>query len=329
MARYNWWGLTEINNRRFGNLSVTYEPIGADNCPVAPLAPCSLIVNGIDGAVVDTLYPIYDAEEFSEMDEELALASKYYISGDFNNAEMIYTDIIQDYPDSVKAIFAGTQLFNIKKAQNAGQENFTALQNFYDTYAGNVSDTILVKMIENLITLCYIGKEDYETAIGRLEDIIVQNPEEEEAIYAEIDAITAAMLANNGGGNLGRYSGKYATSSLDEYGNKIGELVAKLSSSGSAENKEAVVPVEYKLYQNYPNPFNPVTTIKYDIVKAQDVKLVVYDLLGREVATLVNAQQQPGTYEVSWDASKFASGIYFYTLTSGNFIATKKLILLK
>lgn len=90
-----------------------------------------------------------------------------------------------------------------------------------------------------------------------------------------------------------------------------------------------ILPNKVELLQNYPNPFNPATTIKYDIVKAQDVKLVVYDILGREVATLVNAQQQPGSYEVSWDASNFASGIYFYTLTSGNFTATKKLILLK
>lgn len=60
-----------------------------------------------------------------------------------------------------------------------------------------------------------------------------------------------------------------------------------------------------------------------------DVKLLVYDILGREVAILVNTQQQAGSYEVSWNASGFASGIYFYTLTSGAFISTKKLILLK
>jgi hypothetical protein len=89
------------------------------------------------------------------------------------------------------------------------------------------------------------------------------------------------------------------------------------------------IPEGFNLYQNYPNPFNPATTIKYDIVKTQEVKLTVYDILGREIATLVNTQQQPGSYEVSWDASNFASGIYFYTLTSGNFVATKKLILLK
>jgi len=89
------------------------------------------------------------------------------------------------------------------------------------------------------------------------------------------------------------------------------------------------VPNKFELYQNYPNPFNPVTTIKYDIIKSQDVKLAVYDILGREVAALVNEQHHPGSYEVSWDASGFASGIYFYTLTSGNFVSTKKLMLLK
>jgi M6 family metalloprotease-like protein len=329
MARYNWWGLTSLSSRRFGNLSVIYQPIGADNCPVAPEAPCSLIVNGIDGLPVDTLYPVYDAEEFSDLDDEIAVANSYFNSGDYNNAETIYTNIIEEYPDSVQTFIAGRQLFTIKKIQNANQENFTALQNFYDTYASNVSDTLLVKMIENLITLCYIGKEEYETAISRLEDIIIQNPGEDEAIYAEIDAITAAMLANNSGGNLSKYSGKYSTTSLEDYSNKIDELVAKLGTSGSTTNEELVIPSEYNLYQNYPNPFNPVTTIKYDIVKAQDVTLLVYDILGRVVAILVNAQQQPGSYEVNWDASRFASGMYIYQLITDKYVNAKKMILLK
>jgi len=107
---------------------------------------------------------------------------------------------------------------------------------------------------------------------------------------------------------------------IDENGNPVS--VREVHNTVLSENI-------IELYPAYPNPFNPNTTIKYDIVKAQDVKLAVYDILGREVATLVNAQQQPGSYEVNWDASGFASGIYFYTLTSGDFISTKKLILLK
>lgn len=94
-------------------------------------------------------------------------------------------------------------------------------------------------------------------------------------------------------------------------------------------NNSANLPSEYALYQNYPNPFNPVTTIKYDIVKAQDVKITVYDILGREVAILVNEQQRPDSYEVKWDASKVSSGIYFYQLKTKDYVSTKKMILMK
>ena len=89
------------------------------------------------------------------------------------------------------------------------------------------------------------------------------------------------------------------------------------------------IPEKFELYQNYPNPFNPTTTIKYDIIKAQDVKLSVYDILGREVATLVNTQQQAGSYEVKFDATNFSSGIYFYQLKAGDFIDTKKMLMIK
>jgi len=90
----------------------------------------------------------------------------------------------------------------------------------------------------------------------------------------------------------------------------------------------------YKLEQNYPNPFNPSTVISYSIptnVKSEmsNVKLVVYDILGNEVATLVNENQKSGNYEVKFDASNLASGIYLYKLQSGSFVQTRKLMLLK
>lgn len=85
----------------------------------------------------------------------------------------------------------------------------------------------------------------------------------------------------------------------------------------------------YKLSQNYPNPFNSTTNIKYTIAQAGRVTLKVYDLMGREVATLLDRFQNSGSYDVIFQADELASGIYFYTLTSGNFMATKKLILLK
>ncbi len=91
----------------------------------------------------------------------------------------------------------------------------------------------------------------------------------------------------------------------------------------------AIVPQHYYLHQNYPNPFNPTTKIKFDVPKLSNAKLVIYDVLGREVATLVNEQLKPGSYEVEWDGSKYASGIYFYQLVSEQFIQTKRMVLIK
>lgn len=95
------------------------------------------------------------------------------------------------------------------------------------------------------------------------------------------------------------------------------------------EEENNLIPSEYVLYQNYPNPFNPATTIEYSIKSAGFVSLKVYDLLGKEVALLVNDYKEAGYYSVKFDASELSSGIYFYTLTSGNFKDTKKIILLK
>lgn len=89
------------------------------------------------------------------------------------------------------------------------------------------------------------------------------------------------------------------------------------------------VPNHYSLSQNYPNPFNPSTKIKYGIPKAGNITLKVYDLLGKEVATLVNETKQQGYYTVEFDAIDLSSGVYFYKITAGNFTAIKKMLLVK
>lgn len=88
-------------------------------------------------------------------------------------------------------------------------------------------------------------------------------------------------------------------------------------------------PAEYVLSQNYPNPFNPGTNIRYELPKTSHVGLTVYDLLGREVSVLVNDRREAGVHEVKFDGSGLASGVYFYRLRAGDFVATKRLHLLK
>jgi len=89
------------------------------------------------------------------------------------------------------------------------------------------------------------------------------------------------------------------------------------------------MPLTSRLSQNYPNPFNPVTTINYQIAKPTFVSLKVYNVLGNEIAALVKQEQLNGTYQVTFDGSELASGLYFYKLIAGNFNTTKKMMLLK
>lgn len=85
----------------------------------------------------------------------------------------------------------------------------------------------------------------------------------------------------------------------------------------------------FHLYQNYPNPFNPTTSIKFILYKDSKVKLKIYDVLGKEIVILIDENLQPGTYEINWNASNYSSGIYYYRLFAGDFIETKKMVLLK
>jgi hypothetical protein len=88
-------------------------------------------------------------------------------------------------------------------------------------------------------------------------------------------------------------------------------------------------PKFFILGQNYPNPFNPVTTIKYELPKSSVVSLAVFDILGREVSVLVNERRDAGVYEVRFDGSNLASGMYFYRLQAGDYVATKRFLLVK
>lgn len=95
------------------------------------------------------------------------------------------------------------------------------------------------------------------------------------------------------------------------------------------QNLSTEIPKEYKLYQNFPNPFNPQTNINFDIIKTGNVKIIMYDLLGREVKTILNMELLPGKYSVDLMADNFASGLYFYRITAGDFVDVKRMLIVK
>ena len=147
---------------------------------------------------------------------------------------------------------------------------------------------------------------------------------------------------SNGFGNIekwnvnaeGRYIRLTGTKRATEYGYSIYEFEVFYDLTTDVQESDEEIISDYRLEQNYPNPFNPVTTIKYSIPSGSNheigiVSLKIYDMLGREIATLVNENKAPGIYEIQFDGSNLSSGVYFYRLEHGRNSQVKKLILLK
>lgn len=113
-------------------------------------------------------------------------------------------------------------------------------------------------------------------------------------------------------------------------GNGRGDVSVGLTNiSISVKEIKAVIPTKYNINQNYPNPFNPTTNIIFAIPNLSDVKIAVYDISGKEIEVLVNEQIQAGTYQTDWNASNYASGVYFARIQAEEFQKTIKMTVLK
>ena len=133
----------------------------------------------------------------------------------------------------------------------------------------------------------------------------------------------------NGSGN-GSYSGTQLNPTITNMNNVIVEAaVYDTIAPIGIHNLNTGVPVVYELHQNFPNPFNPVTKIKFDLPQQSNVNIRVYDIIGNEVARVYNGELTAGFYEVDWNASDFASGVYFYRIDAGDYSSVKRMVLVK
>jgi tetratricopeptide (TPR) repeat protein len=333
-ARYNSWGNHPLYDleERFGSLDIVFEPQAGSSC-VLPQDPigCPLYVYDLDGNVIDT---IYASDELNGDEEEIdgmyAMAESFYNEGEYDDALLVYNQIITSYPDYYRSVEAYSRLYRVEKVRNAAPETFSSLKSFYDNQLTIVEDSILIKILNQLSRLCLVGEELYIPAIDAFVDVIENTTNTDEALSAEIDAVTTALLASYNGNQLGKYStGNLAAKNSKDYSSKIKQLMWNKYGMEGSGTEEAIIPTEYLLYQNYPNPFNPTTKINYDLPEAGNISLIVYDILGRQVKVLADDNQQAGRYEVSFNASNLASGVYIYQLRAGKFVATKKMILLR
>lgn len=121
-------------------------------------------------------------------------------------------------------------------------------------------------------------------------------------------------------------AGTYNYKCIPHFPHMVGTINATVS---SITQTSSTFPEVYSLNQNFPNPFNPSTSIKFDIANTGFVNIKVYDNLGKEVSTLVNENLSAGSYQVNWNAAGLTSGIYFYRLETSDYVATKKMLLVK
>ena len=149
-----------------------------------------------------------------------------------------------------------------------------------------------------------------------------------QAPYSRLIKPSGALTAFNGANVTGYWKLTVTDNAVNNRGRMTawGLLPTVVTSNGT--NNQGT-PRTYSLSQNYPNPFNPETAITFALPREEFVKLTVYDMLGKEIKTLVNQKLQPGSHSFNFDAGELASGMYFYNLTAGEFSETKKMILVK
>ena len=186
------------------------------------------------------------------------------------------------------------------------------------TYDGKYSRTTTQTLhLYNWITSAWVQIDSRSVGTS---DVTVTNVQISPANYISTSGVIRLRVLGTGGTKNYTCSGDFMQFTVEA----TGSIISKPGISG-IEN----TPSTFALYQNYPNPFNPTTTIKYQIADAVNVALKVYDMLGREVATLVNGTIESGSHEAIWDAQNLPSGVYVYRLNAGNFVEMKKMLLVK
>lgn len=327
----NYWGTVGPSNERFGDLPVIFEPYNYEPCPF-PQSQCQeLMVETSKGEFIDELAPRKcDVGPLSAIEESYAEANMLYANGEVNAARQIYEQITASENTPIKKLYAYNKLYTIGNLIDTTDNYFSVLQNIFSNLAQTIEDSTLMKIFAHNSTLCKVSKEEYVSAITDFENIIIQNPNSEEAFHAEMDLMTTSLLLDTSSSQLGKTeSGKYFVKGSNDYMTKLNQLIKRNFGVDEENAIKDLLPEEFTLMQNYPNPFNPVTKIEYSISKDTRVELKVFDVLGREVKTLVDNFQPFGKYSVAFDATDLSSGVYFYKLVAQGFVKSRKAVVIK
>lgn len=255
-----------------------------------------------------------------------------FLSGDYKGAISIFKDVIRSYPNSPASEFSLTMIREAFLKDNKKTDH----RNYIGIVASSGKRSKASRFAMRNLVSAYQRDGKIDEAVAIAEEILSTDPTDEESMDILFQLGMINMFSNEDSSKAIEYFRQIVTDFPDDDIAQVAADHIELLNGGglgkgafgdksSDENK----PSKYFLSDNYPNPFNPETKIEFALPNAGFTRLIIYDLRGREVTRLIDKELNAGVHTISWNASGFASGLYFYSLQSGNFIQTKKMMLLK
>jgi dienelactone hydrolase len=290
-------------------------PVNANQLPMYlnanPVKALPIIKGANHTKFMDTrIWDFTDPNGYLTAEQQLSITRKYlasifnlFLKEDSSYFKFVFGDLAQSDTSIIFQYELETlkpKSFNLILPQDTSSQTVTTFL-WHSTYSLNLYDQIEYELL-------IASDEQFNNLVLRASEII--------------DTTYSIQLQN------GKYFWKvksYTSSSTYTFSNVMSFVV----NIPTDVNSEKDTPFEFYLEQNFPNPLNPSTTIKYSIPKSSQVSLKIFNMLGEELETLVNEEKTVGTYEVNWNAANLPSGVYFYRLQAGNFVQTKKMILMK
>ena len=327
-AMENWWGSNPPNTSLFSvgpNAYFNYSPFLSSD----PWAGLTKAGNNITTASVEKSSSIIANIVSSEKDS-LLLGIELRLNKKNKEAKDIFISFIAKHPDNQQAY---VELYNCYSPETADD-----IINFFTSLPSKASKSHTL-----LLGYLYLKQGKTKTAQKINNEIIKENPNSSLSSRALINNTYIALYNEN---NLNEAISIFrkvlekpelatqmeliqVQDAIKTYANSFGKEISNFPVIPIALSKKTSIPDNYELLDNFPNPFNPTTTIHFGLPKNGFVILKIYDILGKEVATLVNEQKAAGSYDVKFNAENLSSGIYIYQLKVNDFIANKKLILMK
>ncbi|HEY3296558.1 MAG TPA: right-handed parallel beta-helix repeat-containing protein [bacterium] len=249
------------------------------------------------------------------------------MAGNTADASTAYTQTISQYPDSSWAQVAASRLLNNQMQVNSG---YSDLLTYYGTVVTtHASDTCLVETAQDLATRALVEDHQYASAMNIYQQIMANPPSDVDSACAALDyAITVLRLQYDSlRSGLDSEAPVVSAQTIQSLRRAV-ERVIPAAPEAHHENY-LKAPETCILEQNYPNPFNATTTIRYAVPASGQVRLTLYNVMGQQVATLVDAPQAAGYHSISWNGTCMASGVYIYRLEAASHTVTQKMLLLK